>query len=159
MKILVLSDTHSQPLPKPVQEELRAVDMVVHVGDFCDMEVLIRLQKEKQVKAVYGNMDSQELHQVLPGRLVFKCEEVTIGLTHGEGAPGQVIQKVQDIFRKEKPDVIIFGHSHMPINEVIDGILFFNPGSPTDTVRAPYRSYGILEVKGKTVHSQIVKLK
>lgn len=159
MRILAISDTHSQPFPKMLQEELGKADLIVHVGDFCDAEVLGRLKKVKEVKAVYGNMDGLDLRQALPRQAVFKCEEITIGLVHGEGAPEKVTERVAEMFKGQKVDAIIFGHSHQPFNKVIDGVLFFNPGSPTDTVRSPYLSYGIVEVKGKSIKGQIVKIK
>jgi hypothetical protein len=158
MRILVLSDTHSQPLPDKVQGELRNVDMIVHLGDFTDVGLLNNLQAAHEVRAVYGNMDGPELRQVLPKQLSFKCEDVTIGLVHGQGAPGKVLEGVRKCFKGEKLDAIVFGHSHAPMNEVVEGTLFFNPGSPTDSVGAPFRSYGILEVTGKTIKGQIIKL-
>ena len=159
MRILAISDTHSQTLPKMLQNEIHNVDIVVHVGDFCDMEVLSRLKKDKEVKAVFGNMDGLELRQALPRQAIFRCEEVTIGLVHGEGAPDKIEERVGKMFEGQSVDAIIFGHSHAPFNKVINGILFFNPGSPTDTIRSPYLSYGILEVKGKSIKGQIVKIK
>ena len=158
MRILVLSDTHSQPLPNKVKEELRNVDMILHLGDFTDVALLNSLKAAHEVRAVYGNMDGPDLRQVLPKQLSFKCEDVTIGLVHGQGAPGKVIESVRECFKGEKLDAIVFGHSHAPMNEVVDGILLFNPGSPTDIVRAPFRSYGILEVIGKMIKGQIIKL-
>jgi uncharacterized protein len=159
MRILVLADTHSQPLSKELEDEFQSADLIIHLGDFTDRGLLDRLKAVKEVRAVYGNMDGLDLRQALPKQLVFRCEGVAIGLVHGQGAPAQVIEGVRECFKGEKLDSIVFGHSHMPMNEVIDGILFFNPGSPTDTVRAPFRSYGILEVKNKTIKGQIVKIK
>jgi uncharacterized protein len=159
MKLLVLADTHSQPFPKPVQEALKAVDMIIHVGDFCDVETLDRLRQDKEVKAVYGNMDGLELREQLPRQAVFKCEGVTIGLIHGEGGPDKLVERVKEAFKGQVVDVIIFGHSHMPFNDIVDGVLLFNPGSATDTVRSPFRSYGILEIVGKAVKGKIVKIK
>ena len=62
--------------------------------------------------------------------------------------------------RKEfkQVDVIIFGHSHIPCNERIDGVLFFNPGSPTDKIFAPYNSYGMIEITGKNINARIIKI-
>jgi hypothetical protein len=159
MRIIVLSDTHSEPLAKDLQADLQKADLIVHVGDFTDLALLERLKKSQEVRAVYGNMDSLELRQVLPKKLVFRCEEAAIGLVHGQGAPAQVVEGVRECFKGEKLDAIVFGHSHEPMNKVVDGVLFFNPGSPTDTVRAPFRSYGVLEVKGKTIKGQIIKIK
>ena len=159
MRILVLSDTHSDTLPKAVLNEIKNVDKIFHVGDFTDISILDRLKKEKEVLAVYGNMDGMDLRGVLPRQLVVKCEDVTFGLFHGEGGPDKLLEKVRGVFQCEKLDVIVFGHSHTPMNEVVDGVLMFNPGSPTDMVRSPFLSYGILEVKGSAVKGQIVKIK
>jgi hypothetical protein len=60
-------------------------------------------------------------------------------------------------FANKKVDVVVFGHSHHPMNEKIDDVLYFNPGSATDTVFAPYRSYGILEMTN-TITGRIIKL-
>jgi len=79
-----------------------------------------------------------------------------IGLIHGYGAPKDIINTVRKEF--DKVDVIVFGHSHKAINIKKDGIIFFNPGSPTDSIFAPYKSYGIIEVGDKTIEGKIVKI-
>ena len=63
---------------------------------------------------------------------------------------------VKEAFQ-EKLDVIVFGHSHTPLCEWQEGTLFFNPGSVTDTIFAPYRSCGILEINDE-VKGTIVRL-
>jgi putative phosphoesterase len=78
-----------------------------------------------------------------------------IGLTHGDGAPQGIVERVKHHFTDV--DAIIFGHSHQPLNEQRDGILFFNPGSPTDRIFAPYTSIGILEVND-TITGRIIIL-
>ena len=60
-------------------------------------------------------------------------------------------------FKKDKVDIIIFGHSHTPENKKIDGILFFNPGSLTDKDFAPYNSYGILELNDE-IEAKIIRI-
>jgi putative phosphoesterase len=56
------------------------------------------------------------------------------------------VEYVRDSFKSECPDIIIFGHSHHPFNELISGVLYFNPGSPTDMVYSEARSFGIIEI-------------
>ena len=55
-------------------------------------------------------------------------------------------------------DAIIFGHSHEPVNMVKNGVLFFNPGSPTDKIFAKANSYGILEITDKKIEGKILRL-
>ncbi len=159
MKIIALSDTHSQPLNKELLKELATADLIVHVGDFCDLDVYHQLKAIGDIRAVYGNMDGTDLREVLPKQVVFACEGVNIGLAHGEGAPEGIIPRLQAVFKGQKVDVVIFGHSHTPCQQTIDGVLFFNPGSPTDEVRAPYRSYGVIDINAGKVQAKIVRIK
>jgi hypothetical protein len=68
------------------------------------------------------------------------------------------MELVAQIFEKDKVDIIVFGHSHNPVNETRDGILYFNPGSPTDKMFSPYNSYGIIEINENSVEGKIIKL-
>ncbi|MCK5581996.1 MAG: metallophosphoesterase family protein [Candidatus Omnitrophica bacterium] len=159
MKIGVVSDTHSKPLPEQMIEEFKTVDMIICVGDFCDLGVYQTLEKIVPVKAVCGNMDNAQVRRELPRTRILECEECRIGLMHGEGPSRTILSRVKEQFLRENVDAIIFGHTHDPFNEEIDGVLYFNPGSPNDEIFAPYRSYGILDVSGKKIKGTIVKIK
>ncbi len=159
MKIIVLADTHSRPLPMPLMEALEGADMIAHAGDFCDADVYSRLKRIKDMHAVCGNVDSAELRKILPQQDVFECGGVRIALAHGEGSYDMIIPRLQELFKGQGVQVVIFGHSHVPYNERIEGVLFFNPGSPTDTVRSPYLSYGVIEADAGKVKARIVKLR
>ena len=159
MKIGVVSDTHSYDLPKQMMDDFKNVDLIVHVGDFCSGEDLNRFKKINEVRAVFGNMDGLELRHILPEHEIFEAEGLKIGLCNGEGSPERVLSFVRNVFKKDKVDVVIFGHSHHAFNEIIDGVLYFNPGSPTDTVRPPYCSYGILEINNGKASGSIIKVR
>ena len=160
MKILVLSDTHiprSAPdLPGRVYEEIEKCDMIIHAGDFVEKEVLDKLKALKETKAVYGNMDSHGLREILNPKEIISIGRFKIGLIHGHGAPDGLIDSVKAEFGKV--DVIVFGHAHHAVNTVKLGTLFFNPGSSTDKVFAPYNSFGVLEVSEEKVEGRIVRL-
>lgn len=164
MRVLVLSDTHTQGNPKEVisliKDEAKLSDCCLHAGDFTDYQLLEALSKLTTLYAVAGNMDSQAIRDNLPDKRLISLEEVTIGLTHGRGAPMNIIDYVNKIFTGEfsKIDMFVFGHSHTPYDQEIKGKIYFNPGSVTDTIFAPYRSYGILEINGKNIKRKIVKL-
>lgn len=162
MKIGVLSDTHiplkAQALPAKVKKLLKDVDMIIHAGDLVDESVLEELKLIcADVKVVRGNMDVGELRKLLPEKELIKIKNFTIGLMHGYGPPGALLNVVKESFKKDKVDMIIFGHSHCPFNEKKDGVIFFNPGSPTDELFAPFNSIGIIEVD-KTIKASIIKL-
>lgn len=159
MKIGVISDTHipdrAKDIPKVILEDFKDASLILHAGDFVVLDVLEKLNDIGQVFAVWGNMDHREVKQVLPEKRIIDVGKFKIGLFHGWGPPSNLINLAKEKFQKDMCDVIVFGHSHSPFNEFKDGILFFNPGSPTDKIFSPYNSYGILEIddgiKGKII--------
>jgi len=157
MKIGVISDTHSRALEKNVIEDLKRMDFIIHAGDIGSKSFFDDLKKINDIKAVYGNMDDMGIRSILPRSQILPCESFSIGIFHGEGHPNHLLDCVKEEFKNKKVDVIVFGHSHHPMNEKIDGILFFNPGSATDIASAPYRSYGVLDV-GNTIKGRIIKI-
>lgn len=162
MRIVVISDTHIHDnggsLSAKLIEEIKHADMVIHAGDFVSMEILEKIKSlSPDFKAVCGNMDPREICESLPQKIIFKAGKFKIGIMHGYGAPNNLIEVLAGEFRAEKPDIVIFGHSHSAFNEKIDGILFFNPGSLTDKVFAKTNTYGIIELTDK-IEAKIVEL-
>jgi len=162
LKIVVISDTHlperADRLPAKLLEEIKSADMLVHAGDFVSPELFKELKSLcKNVKAVWGNMDPQEIREELTQKEIFKVGNFKIGLYHGCGAPSSMVDTLSAEFKNDKPDIIIFGHSHSALNEKRAGILFFNPGSPTDKVFAAVNTYGIIEINDN-IESRIVQL-
>lgn len=160
MRILVISDTHiprsAHDLPEAIYKEIENVDMIVHAGDIVEKDLLEKLQSLRETKAVYGNMDSSALQHIIKDKEVFQAGSFKIGLIHGYGAPANLIDTVAGEFKGV--DAIIFGHSHEAVNMVKDGVLFFNPGSPTDKIFAKANSYGILEIMDKKIEGKIIKI-
>jgi putative phosphoesterase len=144
MRIAVLADTHVNRLehfPKKIIDALSTVDLIIHAGDFTDVQVLEELKQLRGVKAVQGNMDSRELKTVLPVKEIVEIENKRIGITHGSGSPWGIEERVRKMFESDRIDIIIYGHSHQSQNKVINDILLFNPGKATD-------SFGILTIDG-----------
>ena len=158
MKIIVLSDTHSRGIPKNIVEDFKKADLIIHAGDFCSLEDVKFFQHINKLEAVCGNVDSLEVRSLLPIKKIFKVDNISIGLCHGDGKPDKVLGYVQDVFRSEDVDVVVFGHTHLPFQEKIKDVLYFNPGSITDRVRPPFCSYGVLEILNGRVEGKIVKV-
>ena len=151
MRIGVLSDTHATSfteIPDKILITLAEVDMIIHAGDFTTKAVLDGLRQLGEVRAVWGNMDSYELRQALAEKELIIVNGKRIGVTHGWGGPFRMESKVRRIF--SEVDVIVYGHTHQPRNEIVEGILFFNPGRARD-------SFGILTI-GKQVKGEIIRL-
>jgi hypothetical protein len=147
MRIAVLADTHVntlENLPKKIIDAISTVDLIIHTGDFTDVQVLEELKQFGEVKAVQGNMDSMELKTRLPVKEIFEIQSKRIGITHGSGSPWGIEERVRKMFELDRIDVIVYGHSHQSQNTIIDDILFFNPGKATD-------SFGILTINGEAI--------
>jgi len=161
MKIGVVSDTHipfaASSLPTEVIDRLKGCDLIIHAGDIVEMSVLDQLGKIAETRAVRGNMDNLEVKKKLPETILLDVEGKKIGVVHGHGPGFKALESAREAF-KTAPDIIIFGHSHDPVNKVVGGTLFFNPGSPTDTVFTKYRSFGIIEIRGGEVKAEIIRL-
>jgi putative phosphoesterase len=145
MRIAVLADTHVhmlEHLPKKIIDAISTVDLIIHVGDFTDVQVLKELKRIGKLEAVQGNMDSTELKAILPVKVIVEVENRRIGITHGSGSPWGIEERVRKMFESDRIDVIVYGHSHRSQNKVINDILFFNPGKATD-------SFGILTIDGE----------
>jgi uncharacterized protein len=158
MRIGVVSDTHSLEVPKQVFAAFRNVDLIIHAGDFSDVQTLKLFQKIKEVKGVWGNTDGPDIRKALPARQLIMAGKFKIGVYHGEGPGAKILERVQQEFKKDKLDAVIFGHSHRAFNETVKGVLYFNPGSPNDTISAPFCSYGVLNVTDKGISGEIIKL-
>ena len=154
----VISDTHLGQVTKEFErlyeKYLADKDLIIHAGDIVCEDVIDFLSR-KPLKAVCGNMDPFEIRKKLLPKEVFEVAGFKIGVIHGWGPSGGL----EDRIMNEMPgvDVIVYGHSHYPSNQVKQGVLMFNPGTATGYPSAGFNSIGILEV-GDTVQGKIIKL-
>jgi len=150
MKIGVISDTHARhfsQLPQNLLKALEKVDLILHAGDIVTMDVIRGLEMVAPVKGVCGNMDLPEVRVAFPEKQVLELVGRKIGVMHGSGGPAGL----ENLVMRSLPgvDIIVFGHSHMEVNKVLDGIHLFNPGSAVN-------SYGILDL-GETAGAKIIR--
>lgn len=155
MKIGVISDTHiknpEKLLPNAVFEALKGVDLILHAGDILIEEVLIQLEAVAPVIAVAGNNDGYELYKKLGTSRIITAGDKKIGLTHGVSGGERTYMSAYGEFLEDEVDCIVYGHSHAPHNEIINDILFFNPGSATQRRFQARHSVGILHIHQKIV--------
>ena len=146
MLIGVLSDTHlvDRPVPDRVIELLEGVDLILHAGDILEMAVIEQLSGVAETLAVKGNMDHGDASRLLPEKRIIGAEGFKIGLTHGYGPPSNMTRKVRAKF--DDVDCVVFGHTHRPLIKERGGVIFFNPGSPTDRMFTSRNTIGFLEV-------------
>ena len=166
----VLSDTHVPSRTDKVSEIIfqdflkKNVDYVFHLGDFTSIEVynqLIDTFGEDKVIAILGNMDfDNKLKEKLKDRLEFEIFDHKVLMLHGMGGPNMIIKRLQKKLDLSGYNLVIFGHTHRPVNETHDGILFFNPGTttPIDNKFTVISSYGFLKINKQEIKPEIVYL-
>ncbi|HEU5329846.1 MAG TPA: metallophosphoesterase family protein [Thermomicrobiales bacterium] len=160
----VVSDTHfhaepaGQQLPRLLLDELAKaqVGLILHAGDILAAWVLDQLSTIAPVLAVIGNGDPADLRQALPRQRVVTVGAHLIGLVHGhEGRGRSTPERARNAFADPTVGCIVFGHTHQPLSQLHDGVILFNPGSPTDRRRQRYFSFGLLRI-GETIEPELV---
>jgi hypothetical protein len=160
MRVVALADTHAPrrwtSCPPKVAEQLRRADVILHAGDVCTAAVLDELSQYAPVLAVVGNNDGPDV--AAWGATPTAATELgglAIAMIHDSGpATGR-----PERMRRRFPDagLVVFGHSHIPLDVEAAGIRIFNPGSPTDRRRQPQGTVGVLQIDaGRLARAEIV---
>jgi putative phosphoesterase len=158
VRLGVISDTHGMLRPQ-VFEIFRAVDHILHGGDVGRADLLVELRALAPVTAVYGNSDGFDLRKELPQVAELDLDGFSVVVTHGDqfGSPNPA--KLHEAF--PQAEIIIFGHSHKPLLELVDKtVTVMNPGGAGAPRFGIPPSVGILELEaGIPPRGRIVTLK
>jgi putative phosphoesterase len=145
VRLGVISDTHGMLRPE-VFEVFRDVDHILHGGDIGDWDLIVELQALAPVTAVYGNADSFDIRSRVPQVAEVELDGFPIIVTHGDQLGSPTPAKLHDAF--PAAEIIIFGHSHRPLLELVDKtVTIMNPGgagAPRFGIRP---TVGILELE------------
>ena len=158
MKVAVISDTHtrgmSRTIPTGAWPYLETSDHILHAGDVVDPAVLDELAALAPLTVVMGNCDASDVRAWgAADSATVELGGISVAMIHDSGlAPGR-----RERMRKMFPDarVVVFGHSHMPVNEDDGDLLLFNPGSATWKRKAPFTSMGYLWIDDGKVEGEI----
>ncbi|CAB1063281.1 hypothetical protein D1BOALGB6SA_8064 [Olavius sp. associated proteobacterium Delta 1] len=147
----IISDTHGR-LPHSVAAAFAGVDLIIHAGDIGNQDILIALEKIAPTIAVRGNMDMGQWAHQLPTDETIKIGQTFLHVVH-DGYRFELKSNEDD------PKVVISGHTHRPLREENQGVLYINPGS------AGYPKYGqpatvaLLQIKGQTLETRFIEMK
>jgi len=146
----VISDTHGLLRPEAVAP-LRGSDYIIHAGDVGDAEILKQLNAIAPLTAVRGNVDREPWARKLPETQVLEAGGVSIYILHSAA----------DLDLKPEAAgfaAVVSGHSHMPKQEVRNGVLYFNPGSAGPRRFKLPVSVGRLVIEGGKVRGEIMRI-
>ena len=160
MRVVVLSDTHAprrwRACPPRVAEQLRGADLILHAGDVCTALVLQELTEYAPVVAVLGNNDAQDVADWGAAETAeLDLDGLSVAMVHDTGPAVGRLTRMRRRF--PRADLLVFGHSHIPLDESAYGLRIFNPGSPTDRRRQPHGTVGVLQIEdGRLVRAELL---
>jgi putative phosphoesterase len=178
----VIADTHVPDrlpqIPPGALEALAAsgVQTILHAGDICHRSAISQLEAVAAVIAVRGNRDLlRPANWALPSQRTVRVGDVVLGLTHGHGRPQEYLKsklpgsyrgampraRLMALFRRFDRTVqaVIYGHTHLPQIDWIDGVLFFNPGSPAPEFFSELGpTIGLLRIQGRRITPRILRV-
>lgn len=153
MRIGVISDTHNYLDPR-IPELFTGVEHIVHAGDVGMANILSQLEEIAPVTAVFGNTDSmlplKEIEVFELGRYKFLLQHIV--------DPRTPAVLLSDRVQREKPHVIVFGHTHKPFNKTVEGIWYFNPGYAGPMRFNLERSVALLHFQNGKIRPEFLKL-
>jgi putative phosphoesterase len=152
--VVVLSDTHAprrwRACPPRVAEHLRDADLILHAGDVCVPDVLDELAGFAPLHVVAGNNDGPDVVAWgAPRTLELDVDGLRVAMIHDSGPKTGRTARMRRRF--PTADLVVFGHSHIPLDQTGDGVRIFNPGSPTDRRAQPHGTIGLLRIDAGTL--------
>ncbi len=160
MRVVVLSDTHAprfwKRCPASVRPYLERADLVLHAGDVCTAAVLDELAGYAPVRVVQGNNDGPDVAAWGATETAeFDVDGLRVAMVHDSGPRVGRLDRLRRRFPAAQ--LVVFGHSHIPLDETGEGLRIVNPGSPTDKRRQPDGTLALLDIRdGAVQHVQIV---
>ena len=147
----IISDTHGR-LPHSVAAAFKGVDLIIHAGDIGEPDIIKALAEIAPTIAVRGNMDYGRWAHPLAAKEIIELNQTLIVVLH-------------DVYRLElgpnvvAPNVVISGHTHRPLQEENQGILYINPGSAGYPKSGQPATVALLRIKGQTLEARFIELK
>ena len=149
-RIGVISDTHRLVRPE-ILTALEGVEHIIHAGDMGSPDVIAELRRIAPVTAIRGNADAGDWAREFPETAIVQAGGIMIYVIHN-------IDSLDLDPRASEFSAVVYGHSHVPMQQTRDGVLYFNPGSAGPRRFHLPVSMGHLTVRGKSISGEIILL-
>ena len=149
MIVGVVSDTHGLLRPEVI-DLFNGVDLILHAGDIGDPGVLKDLKSVAPVIAVRGNNDTAMWARRIPETKVVAVGDARIYMLHD-------LKELDRDPSEAGYHAVVAGHSHRPVIEKRDGVLFLNPGSAVPRRFKLPISVARLTVRGRRASAKVIE--
>lgn len=151
MKVVVISDTHGyDSMIDYVMLEEKDADLFIHCGDICS-----DIHDYPNMIIVRGNNDYHDF----PDTKIIEIEGHRIAICHSHQFYYLKKQEKMVQFAKSNHcEMLCFGHTHVAVDEYVQGIHFFNPGSLYHSRDGRGKSYGILHISKEDIKTELLFL-
>ena len=150
LRVGLISDTHGLLRPE-ASAFLRGCNRIIHAGDIGAHNVLRELSAIAPITAVRGNNDRGSWAEVLPQTQLIRFGEVVVYVVHD-------LARLDVEPQAAGVSVVVSGHSHQPLVQERNGVLYVNPGSAGPRRFKLPIAVGELNIVGTSVTSRIVEL-
>ena len=149
-----ISDTHNYFDPR-IPQLFAGVDHILHGGDIGRPAIILALEQIAPVTAVSGNTDDPGFHY-RPTEVVELAGRKF--LVHHIVNPQSLAEPIRTRITRERPDLVVFGHTHKPFCQTLGDTLFFNPGYAGKSRFGQERTAAILHCGEKEIRAEYLPL-
>ncbi|MEI8355155.1 MAG: metallophosphoesterase [Deltaproteobacteria bacterium] len=156
MKLAILSDTHGNyPLAVKALESLDSPDYIIHLGDTSDDAEMIELALGREIIKLSGNCDMAKKY---PELIITMIDGNKCLLSHGDQfMVKNGLNLIQRRAKREEADLVLYGHTHRPVVQNLNGVLYINPGEMGKNSRL--QSFALLSIENGAVTAETVDIR
>lgn len=150
MRIGLIADTHNLLRPEALAA-LQGVAHLIHAGDIGGPHILADLERIAPLSVVRGNNDQDSWADAIPERLTLRFGAIALHVLHD-------LKQLDIDPTAQGIDVVIAGHSHKPLHEKRNGVLYLNPGSAGPRRFKLPIGVGLLHIEGRQIRAELITL-
>jgi uncharacterized protein len=154
VKIGVISDTHGFLDPR-IERIFSGVEHILHAGDIGYGSLILELEFIAPVTAVLGNCDDAQIGYPVTTLAELAGKKFLVQHIVNPRSPDAPLACR---LAKDKPAAVVFGHTHQPCADTVNGVFYFNPGYAGKPKFGAARSVALLHLDGGNLRHEHIPL-